>query len=108
MEEILKYKKPATGRKPEPTKLGEVIDRMLDIYKLRGKYNESYVVAMWEHLAGKAIAKRTTQIYFSNKNLFIQLNSPPLANELFMAKTKFIEMLNKEMGSNVVHDIIFI
>jgi Dna[CI] antecedent, DciA len=95
-------------RKPEPTSLHDVIERLLDTYKLRGKYNETYIVAQWEALVGTAIANRTTQIYFSEKKLYVQLSSAPLRNELLLAKTKFIEMLNNEIGEKVVFDIIFI
>jgi Dna[CI] antecedent, DciA len=108
LENPIKYKKPFTARKPEPTSLKDVIDRLLDTYKLRGKYNETYIIAQWEALVGTAIAKRTTQIYFSDRSLYIQLSSAPLRNELLMAKTKFIDMLNTEIGEKVVHDIIFI
>lgn len=102
------YKKPTTNRRTEPNPLAEVIERLIDTYKLRGKYNETYITSQWELLVGPAIAKRTTQLYFSDKKLYIQVNSSPLRSELALAKTKFIEMLNMEIGSKVVHDIIFI
>jgi Dna[CI] antecedent, DciA len=102
------YKKPTSGRKTEASTLGEVIERLLDAYKLRGKYNETYITSQWEQLVGPAIANRTTQLYFSDKKLYIQVNSSPLRSELALAKTKFIDMLNKEIGSKVVCDIIFI
>lgn len=108
MENEIRYKKPSSGRKPEPTALAEVINRLIDTYKLRGKYNESYIISQWELLVGPAIANRTTQLYFSEKKLYIQISSSPLRSELALAKTKFVEMLNKEMGAKVVHDIIFI
>ncbi len=108
MEKEIRYKKPASGRKPEPNTLAVVIDRLIDTYKLRSKYNETFIIAQWETLVGPAIANRTTQLYFSDKKLYIQVNSSALGNELNMAKSKFIEMLNNEIGQKVVYDIIFI
>jgi predicted nucleic acid-binding Zn ribbon protein len=108
LENEIRYKKPTSGRKPEPNVLADVINRLIDTYKLRGKYNESYIISQWELLVGPAIANRTTQLYFSDKKLYIQVNSSPLRSELALAKTKFIEMLNKEIGDKVVHDIVFI
>ena len=108
MESNLKYKKPSQARKSETSQLGEVIERMIDTYKLRGKYNETYIIAQWEQLVGQAIANRTTQLYFSDKKLYIQVNSSPLRNELALAKSKFIQMLNNQIGATVVHDIVFI
>jgi Dna[CI] antecedent, DciA len=108
MESELKYRKPVAARKAETNQLGVIIEKMIDTYKLRGKYNETYIIAQWELLVGTAIANRTTQLYFTDKKLYIQVNSSPLRNELFLAKTKFINMLNSEIGSQVVEDIIFI
>ncbi|MES2794410.1 MAG: DUF721 domain-containing protein [Bacteroidota bacterium] len=108
MDSEIRYKKPAMGRKPDSNRLGDIIERLIDTYKLRGKYDESYIISQWELLVGTAIANRTTQLYFSDHKLFIQVNSSPLRNELLLAKSKFIEMLNKELGHKVVYDIIFI
>jgi hypothetical protein len=108
MESELRYKKPKAPRKAETNQLGVIIERLIDTYKLRSKYNETYIIAQWELLVGTAIANRTTQLYFAEKKLYIQVNSSPLRNELFLAKTKFIQMLNDEIGSKVVEDIVFI
>jgi predicted nucleic acid-binding Zn ribbon protein len=108
LESDIRYKKPSNGRKPEPNKLGDIITQLIDKYKLRGKYNETYIIAKWSELVGQAIANRTTELYFLDKKLYIQVNSSPLRNELLLAKSKFIEMLNKEIGDKVVHDIIFV
>ncbi len=104
----LRYKKPVSGRRNATNSLGDIIEKLIDTYKLRGKYNETMILAKWEELVGAGIANRTTKLYFSEKKLYIQLNSAPLRNELLLAKTKFIEMLNKELKADVVSDIIFI
>ncbi len=104
----IKYRKPTSGRKNSTSTLGEIIEKLIDTYKLRGKYNETLIVNKWQELVGSAIANRTTQIYFSDKKLYLQLNSAPLRSELFLAKSKFVEMLNTELKAQVVEDIIFI
>jgi predicted nucleic acid-binding Zn ribbon protein len=103
-----RYKKPSAARKQESNQLSDIIERLIDTYKLRGKYNETYIIAHWEKLVGTAIANRTTQLYFTDKKLYIQVNSSPLRSELFLAKTKFIKMLNEDIGSQAVEDIVFI
>jgi predicted nucleic acid-binding Zn ribbon protein len=52
------------------------------------------------------IAKHTKDIYIKNKQLFVTLDSSALRNELSMAKTKIIKMLNEAVGSEIINDII--
>jgi hypothetical protein len=90
------------------TTLKDAIDEMLKAYKLRNKFNETYLVTFWEQLMGRGIASRTGKLYVSDKKLYIQITSPPLKQELVMAKSKVIELINREMGETVVEDVIFI
>lgn len=97
-----------TARKASTTSIGEGIQQLLDAYRLRGRYNETYITAMWEQLVGQTIASRTESVEVRDRKLYIRIKSAPLRQELMLAKTKFIEMLNAEMGSHVLDDIIFI
>ncbi len=96
------------ARKPGTTTLKAAIDEMLRAYQLKNKYSETYLVAFWEKLVGKSIASRTGRLYVSEGTLYVQILSAPLRQELVLAKTKLIELLNREMGEEVVRDVIFI
>lgn len=95
-------------RKPNDITLKDAITKMLNVYRLRGKYDETGVVAHWPDLMGKAIANRTTQIYVSNKKLFVRLESSVIKNELLMVKTGIIQKLNERAGSDVINEIVFL
>lgn len=97
-----------TPRSSSVTTLKDAIDEMLKAYKLRNKFNETYLVTFWEQLMGRGIASRTGKLYVNDKKLYIQITSPPLKQELVMAKSKVIELINREMGETVVEDVIFI
>lgn len=97
-----------TARKPGTTTIKEAIDELLNAYHLRSKFNETYLVTFWEKLMGRGIASRTNKLYVSDKKLYIQIQSAPLKNELRMAKSKLIELINREMGEEVVNEVIFI
>ncbi len=101
-------KKEYTARKADTYTLKEAINELLNAYKLRGKYNETYLIASWSRMMGAAIANRTGKIYISNKKLFVQITSAPLKNELAMSKSKIIEILNREAREEVVEDVIFL
>lgn len=101
-------KKDYTARKADTYTMKEAINELLNVYKLRGKFNETYLIASWSRIMGAAIANRTGKIYISNKKLFVQITSAPLKSELAMSKSKIVEILNREAREEVVEDVIFL
>jgi predicted nucleic acid-binding Zn ribbon protein len=95
-------------RKPNDITLKEAITKMLSFYRLRGKFDETGVVAHWPEIMGTAVANRTTQIYVSQKKLFVRIESSVIKNELLMVKTGIIQKLNERAGADVITDIIFL
>jgi len=102
-------KKPIhTSRKAEVSSLKECIEELLSSYKLKGKLNQTHVVTSWEKIMGSPIAKRTVNVFFQDKKLFVKLNSAPLKHELSMSKSKIIKMLNEDVGENLIEDVVFL
>jgi predicted nucleic acid-binding Zn ribbon protein len=66
------------------------------------------LVASWERVMGKAVAQKTKEVYVSKGKLFVRLTSAPLKHELVMAKTRVLELLNSEVGAQVVTEVIFL
>ncbi len=93
-------------RKNEQT-LKQVLHQLLDAYRLRAKFNEAKIVDCWEQLMGKAIANRTQYIYVRNGTLYLKLTSASLKQELFYAKEKIINLINKELGEEYVKEVVF-
>ncbi|MEA5260911.1 DUF721 domain-containing protein [Arcicella aquatica] len=108
MSKVYHYNKENVRRKTGASSLKDAIEDMLELYKIRSKYNETYIVAYWEKIMGSPIASRTTQIYIKEGKLFIQLDSAPLRNELLMAKNKIVELINKEVGEKIIQDVVFL
>jgi predicted nucleic acid-binding Zn ribbon protein len=88
----------------EPLK--EVINKLLEVYKLKDKLNEIRLMGTWEQVMGKMIAVRTKELYIKDKKLFVRLNSPALRDELSYAKDKIKNMLNNEAGTSVIDEVI--
>lgn len=97
-----------TARKTKAQSIGEAFDSFLKAYKLRSRYNETYLVTYWEKLMGTSIAQRTEKIYISKGVLFLRISSAPLRQELVLAKSGIISLLNKEMGAEIVTDVVFV
>jgi predicted nucleic acid-binding Zn ribbon protein len=108
MRKFNNYVKEQTARTASTSSLKEAIDDLLNAYKIRGKYNETHVVASWSRLMGPAIANRTSKIYIKDKKLFVQINSAPLKNELAMSRSKIVEILNKDISEAIIEEVIFL
>ena len=88
--------------------LKEAMEQMLKVYRLKGKYDETFAIASWEEVVGKAVANRTKEIFIRDKKLFVRLESSVVKNELKMMRTKIIANLNEKAGAEVIQEIIFL
>ncbi|MEP7168452.1 MAG: DUF721 domain-containing protein [Bacteroidota bacterium] len=88
--------------------LKEVIEELINTYKLRGKINEVRLQHSWEELMGKAVNKRTKEIYLRDKKLFIRLTSAPLKEELFYSSEKIKKMLNELLEGEYIEEVKFL
>lgn len=96
-----------TARNTKTISLGEAIDGFLESYNLKRKYNETGLIGSWEKIMGKTIASRTEKIYIKDKTLFLKISSAPLRQELVLAKSHLIKRINKEMGLELIDEVIF-
>jgi len=95
------------GRKADILSLKEGIEDLLDAFKLKGKFNETHIIASWERIMGAPIAKRTTSLNIRNAKMYVKLNSAPLKHELNMSKTKILDLLHRDLGEKVIEEIYF-
>jgi len=84
----------------------ELVDKMLRAYGLDQKLDEMSLIKSWETVVGKMISRHTTDIFFRDKTLFIELDSAPLKQELSYAKSKLIDKINSEAGKTMIEDIV--
>jgi len=93
-------------RNTKEQSLKDVIDQLIDSYKIRGKMNEVKVKNIWEQLMGPAIAKRTDSISIKETTLHIKVSSAPLREELMFQREKIKALMNKELGSMFLTDVV--
>ncbi len=94
-------------KKSNDQTLKEVINELLEAYKLGDKLKEVRLIDSWEKVVGKLINKYTKNLYIKKKVLFVKLDSAALRNELSYARQKIIKALNKEAKEEVIDDIVF-
>ena len=88
--------------------LNEAIEQMLQVYKIKRKYDETGIKASWPELVGKSVANRTKEIYIHDKKLFLRIESSVIKNELILMRSQIIEKINNEAKSVLIEDIIFL
>lgn len=105
---LKKYNSPENSRKADVLTLKEGITALLKAYRIQGKLNETLVVSSWERIMGKAVALKTQEVYISQGKLFVRLSSAPLKHELVMAKTRVLDLINAEVGEQVIKEVVFL
>jgi len=101
-------KKEFFKRKSEIQTIGEAMGDMLDAFKIKKKFNQTYIIEYWQELMGPAIAKQTKEIFFKDQKLFVRIDSGALKQELSMHKSMVVEKLNKFIGEEVVKEVVFL
>jgi len=86
----------------------EAVEQMLNVYKLRRKFDETSLIAAWPEMMGNAIAKRTTQMYIRERRLFIRVDSSVVKNELVMIRSQILDKMNERAGNKVLDEIVFL
>ncbi len=94
-------------RKAEQSTLGEVIkDFISSRKKLQVGLNKVSARDAWHHVMGDAISKYTTEVKLDRDTLYVQLSSSVLREELSYGKVKIIDLLNKELGKELIKKLI--
>lgn len=83
----------------------DVLRSFVNQKHLKKGITETQVKKIWMEKLGKLIAHHTERIWYNNHIIYIQLNSAPLKNELFMGKANLINSFNKELGEDLIKDI---
>ncbi len=84
----------------------EAIEKMLDVYRLRRKFDETALVSAWPEVMGTAIANRTERLYIRDKKLFVKVESAVIKHELLLIRTQIIGRLNEHVGQVVIEDLV--
>jgi len=86
----------------------EAFAQMLNVYKIKKRYDETGVKASWPSLVGPAVANRTKDIYVYDKKLFLRIESSVIKNELLLMRDQIINKINEEAKTILVEDIVFL
>ncbi len=84
----------------------DVISDLMGSNHMKGKLAEINIINNWEKIVGNLIAKNTTKIYINKNKLYLHIESAPLRNELNYTRSKIVELVNQEAGTELIDDVV--
>ena len=95
-------------RNANEEKLSNVVDSFINQYGLKKRFQEHEILQEFTKIMGPFLMKKVTNAYVKNQKLFLKLSSAPFREEIRMQKTKLMNQLNAELGSNYVIDVVLL
>lgn len=86
--------------------LGDAIKDFIDSNRLEKGLDKVRVEEAWNAVMGNAISKYTTSIKLERDVLFVKLSSSVLREELSYGNRKIIDMINEELGKELVNKLV--
>lgn len=90
----------------ETNSLSDALKDFVETNKLQKGLDKVNVADAWTRLMGNGVNNYTTAIKLDRDTLYVQLSSSVLREELSYGKTKIIDMLNEELGKEVVKKLV--
>ncbi|HRG90968.1 MAG TPA: DUF721 domain-containing protein [Chitinophagales bacterium] len=96
------------GMRKNSVTLKEALELMVREFRLSSGVQESRIRETWPRIMGTMIARNTASINLRKGKLYLKVNSAALKHELSFSKEKIKEVLNKELGDNVINDVLIL
>ena len=93
-------------RVPNEQTLGTVIRELLVTLQIEDKLKETQMIASWEEIVGKMIAKHTKSLRIVKRVLYVEVDSAALRNELTYLREKIKKKQKKRAGDNLIDEVI--
>lgn len=85
--------------------LGAAIESVITELNLRHGVYEAKIEAMWESVMGRTVSNHTSNINLKGDRLYVTVDSAALRTELFYSRVKIKDVVNKELGREIVKDV---
>ncbi|MDP5157076.1 MAG: DUF721 domain-containing protein [Flaviramulus sp.] len=93
-------------RNNENISISDALKEFVETNKLEKGLNKVNVADAWAKLMGNGVNNYTTSVNLERETLYIQLSSSVLREELSYGKQKIINMLNEELGKEIIKKLI--
>lgn len=86
--------------------VGDILKEIIQSNKLQPGMDQVAVRDAWKNLMGNGVNTYTRNIALKGSTLYVELTSAVLREELSFGKAKIIQMLNEELGKEVVKEVV--
>ena len=84
-----------------------ILDNMISWSKsLNSGLNNVKVQKLWEQTMGSNVNSYTKEVNLKDKTLYISLSSSVLRQELSYGKQKIVDLINEEIGNEIITKIV--
>jgi hypothetical protein len=95
-------------RKREANSVKDLMQSFIKENNLSKGMQKLKIEEVWEQLMGAGVVSYTEHIELQNKTLIVKLTSSVLREELSYGKEKIIQMVNQEMGEELVSRLMLV
>ena len=88
--------------------IGKIINPIIEDMGIDKPIKRYQALSLWSKIVGEKINAVSEPIRIEDGKLFIRVKSDTWRNEIFFLKKKILHKLNKEIGKDIVQDIILI
>lgn len=87
--------------------LSDLLQTFLRNEGLETPLKQKRLLAAWDTVAGKVVARYTGEKFIKNQTLFVKMLNPALRQDLSMMRQRLIQQLNEAVGGYIISDIHF-
>lgn len=91
----------------DPKSVGEVLRNLLEETSLQSRMEELRAADLWSKIAGRVIADQTSRPFVKDGIMSIGVPNAALRNELSMNRTKLRQIINNNIGKEIILEIKF-
>jgi hypothetical protein len=93
-------------RQGNDSPISEVLQRFIIKNNLQNGMNKIDAANAWKNVMGSGVNSYTKNILLKGTTLYVELTSAVLREELSYGKTKIIKILNEELKSEFITEIV--
>jgi hypothetical protein len=86
--------------------IADALKEFVETNKLETGLNKVNVADAWASLMGNGVNQYTTSVHLERNTLYVQLSSSVLREELSYGKQKIIDLINEELGKELIKKLI--
>ncbi len=86
--------------------VGDLMKLFVKEYGLEPGLERTRIFSSWDKIVGQKYALMTTNKFFRDGKLFCSINSSAAKTQLFINREQIRKMINKELGEDLVTEII--